>query len=37
MWQRVAKALGDGELAETIEKLQLDSTSVKAHPTSLTP
>ena len=39
VWQRVAKALGDGALAEAIdevEELQLDTTSVKAHPTAST-
>ena len=39
VWQRVATALGDTELAEADdepEELQLDSTSVKAHPTAST-
>ncbi len=36
VWERVAKALGDGELAEAVEELQLDSTSIKAHPTAST-
>lgn len=36
VWERVAKALGDGELVEAIEELQLDSTSIKAHPTAST-
>ena len=36
VWERVGGALGDGELAEPPEELQLDSTSVKAHPTAAT-
>ena len=36
VWQRLAQALGDGELAEAVEELQLDSTSIKAHPTAST-
>ena len=39
MWQRVAKALGDADLADdddAPEELQLDSTSIKAHPTAST-
>ena len=39
MWERVAVALGDVDLAEADdepEELQLDSTSVKAHPTAST-
>jgi transposase len=36
VWERVAKAMGDGELAQAIDELQLDSTSVKAHPIAST-
>lgn len=37
VWQRVAKALGDPGLADAApEELQLDATSVKAHPTAST-
>ncbi|MEM8737904.1 MAG: transposase [Planctomycetota bacterium] len=36
MWERVAKALGDGDLVEALEQLPLDSTSIKAHPTAST-
>ena len=39
VWQRIATALGDVELADKDgqpEELQLDSTSVKAHPTAST-
>ena len=39
VWQRVAVALSDAELAgndDEPEELQLDSTSVKAHPTAST-
>lgn len=39
VWQRVAAALGDAERSEAAdapEELQLDSTSVKAHPTAST-
>jgi len=37
VWGRVAKALGDTDLTDTApEELQLDSTSVKAHPTAST-
>ena len=36
VWERVGRALGDAELADSIEELQLDSTSVKAHPTAAT-
>ncbi len=38
VWQRVAKALGDPDLVDddAPEELQLDSTSVKAHPTAST-
>ena len=36
VWGRVAKALGDGERAEVIEELQLDSTGIKAHPSAAT-
>jgi len=39
VWERVAAALGDGELtgvSTVTEELQLDSTSVKAHPTAST-
>ncbi|MEM8739841.1 MAG: transposase [Planctomycetota bacterium] len=36
VWARVARALGDGDLAEAVEALPLDSTSLKAHPTAST-
>lgn len=38
VWERVAKVLGDPDLAdiEAAEELQLDSTSVKAHPVAST-
>jgi transposase len=36
VWERVGQALGDADLAEPPEELQLDSTSVKAHPTAST-
>lgn len=39
VWQRVAAALGETQLnaaADEPEELQLDSTSVKAHPTAST-
>lgn len=36
VWERLAKALGDAGLTEAVEELQLDSTSVKAHPTAAT-
>lgn len=36
VWERVAQALGDGELIDALDELQLDSTSVKAHPTAAT-
>lgn len=36
VWERVAVALGDDEMTRAIEELQLDSTSIKAHPTAST-
>ena len=36
VWQRVARALGDAELPGEPDEVQLDSTSVKAHPTAST-
>ena len=36
VWKRVAMALGDGEMTEAIEELQLDSTSIKTSPTTST-
>ena len=38
VWQRVSKALGDADRADDDEpeELQLDSTSIKAHPTAST-
>jgi transposase len=36
VWERVGRALGDAELTESLEEVQLDSTSVKAHPTAAT-
>lgn len=36
VWERVGEALGEPELAEAIDELQLDSTSVKAHPNAST-
>ena len=38
VWMQVAKALGDPDLTavESLEELQLDSTSVKAHPVAST-
>ena len=37
VWERVAAALGDAAPAdETFDELQLDSTSIKAHPTAST-
>ena len=36
VWERVARTLGDADLSEAIQELQLDSTSVKAHPTAST-
>lgn len=36
VWERVGRALGDAELTSEHDEVQLDSTSVKAHPTAAT-
>lgn len=36
VWERVGRLLGDAELSARHEEVQLDSTSVKAHPTAAT-
>ncbi|MEM6392396.1 MAG: transposase [Planctomycetota bacterium] len=36
VWERVARALGDGGLTDAVEELQLDPTTAKAHPTAST-
>lgn len=36
VWQRVGRALGDAALRGEQEEVQLDATSVKAHPTAST-
>lgn len=36
VWERVGRVLGDADLASKHEEVQLDSTSVKAHPTAST-
>ena len=39
VWERIAAALGDPELADdddAPDELQLDATSIKAHPTAFT-
>ena len=36
VWERVGRALGDADLTEQHDEVQLDSTSVKAHPTAST-
>jgi putative transposase len=36
VWERVGRALGGADLTDQHEEVQLDSTSVKAHPTAST-
>lgn len=36
VWERVGRALQDNDLLDAHEEVQLDSTSVKAHPTAST-
>ena len=36
VWERVGRLLGDADLAAGHDEVQLDSTSVKAHPTAAT-
>jgi putative transposase len=36
VWERVGRVLGHARLTDTHEEVQLDSTSVKAHPTAST-
>lgn len=36
VWERVGRALGDADLTGEHDEVQLDSTSVKAHPTAST-
>jgi hypothetical protein len=36
VWERVGRALGGASLTAVHEEVQLDSTSVKAHPTAST-
>jgi len=36
VWERVGRLLGDADFNEALEEVQLDSTSVKAHPTAAT-
>ena len=36
VWQNVFQAIGEPDLQEELEELQIDSTSIKAHPVSST-
>lgn len=36
VWERVGRVLGDAELLDKHDEVQLDSTSVKVHPTAST-
>ena len=36
VWERVGRALGDAELTDAHDETQLDSSSIKAHPTAST-
>jgi putative transposase len=36
VWERVGRALGDADLTGEHDEVQLDATSVKAHPTAAT-
>jgi putative transposase len=36
VWERVGRALGGAELTDLHEEVQVDSTSIKAHPTAAT-
>ena len=36
VWERVFHAIGDPDLEEELEEVQLDSTTIKAHPVSST-
>ena len=36
VWQTIFQAVGEADLEEELEELQLDSTTIKAHPVSST-
>lgn len=36
VWEQVGRALGDADFVDAVEEVQLDSSSVKAHPTAST-
>lgn len=36
VWERIGRVLGDADLLSGLDEAQLDSTSIKAHPTAAT-
>ena len=36
VWERIFLAIGESELADELEEVQIDSTSIKAHPIAST-
>ena len=36
VWERIFLAIGESELADELEEVQIDSTSIKAHPVAST-